>query len=45
MRVMELFFEQKHFDVSVILKVLDDLIEENNDNIAKVEQAYELKVE
>lgn len=36
---MELFFEQKHFDVSVILKVLDDLIEENNDNIAKVEQA------
>lgn len=45
LRVMELFFEQKHFDVSVILKVLDDLIEENNDNIAKVEQAYELKVE
>lgn len=42
---MELFLEQKHFDVSVILKVLDDLIEENNDNIAKVEQAYELKVE
>lgn len=45
LRVMELFLEQKHFDVSVILKVLDDLIEENNDNIAKVEQAYELKVE
>ena len=45
LRVMELFLEQKHFDVSVILKVLDDLIEENKDNIAKVEQAYELKVE
>lgn len=45
LRVMELFFEQKYFDVSVILKVLDDLIEKNNDNIAKVEQAYELKEE
>ena len=45
LRVMELFLEQKHFDVSVILKVLDDLIEENKDNIAKVEQAYKLKTE
>ncbi|MFR3257630.1 MAG: hypothetical protein ACLTRS_10615 [Lachnospiraceae bacterium] len=43
LRVMELFFKQKNFDVSVILKVLDDLIDGSRDNLAKVEQAYELK--
>lgn len=42
---MELFFEQKNFDVSVILKVLDDLIDCSSANVAKVEQAYELKTE
>ena len=45
LRVMELFFKQKNFDVSVILKVLDDLIDGSRDNLAKVEQAYELKTE
>lgn len=42
---MELFFKQKNFDVFIILKVLDDLIDGNSDNIAKVEQAYKLKTE
>ena len=45
LRVMELFFKQKNFDVSVILKVLDYLIDGSRDNLAKVEQAYELKTE
>lgn len=45
LRIMELFYKQKKFDVSVILKVLDDLIIGNGDNVAKVEQAYELKTE
>lgn len=44
-RVMELFFEQKNFDVSIFLPVLDNMIACSNDNIAKVEQAYELKTE
>lgn len=44
LRIMELF-KQKDFDVSIILKVLDDLIDGNSDNIAKVEQAYKLKAE
>lgn len=43
LRVMELFFEQRNFDVSVILKALDNLINDNSDNVAKIEQAYELK--
>lgn len=42
---MELFFEQKNFDVSIFLPVLDNIIAYNNDNIAKVEQAYMLKTE
>ena len=33
----ELFFGQKNFDVSIFLPVLDDLIDGNSDNIAKVE--------
>ena len=42
---MELFFGQKNFDVSIFLPVLDNMIAYNNDNIAKVEQAYMLKTE
>lgn len=45
LRVMELFFGQKNFDVSIFLSVLDNMIAYNNDNIAKVEQAYMLKTE
>lgn len=45
LKIMELFFKQKNFDVFIILKVLDDLIDGNSDNIAKVEQAYKLKTE
>lgn len=45
LRIMELFFKQKNFDVSGLLKVLDDLIKGNSGNVAKVEQAYELKTE
>lgn len=45
LRVMEFFFGQKNFDVSIFLPVLDDLIDGNSDNIAKVEQAYKLKTE
>ena len=45
LRVMELFFGQKNFDVSIFLPVLDNMIAYNNDNIAKVEQAYMLKTE
>ena len=40
---MELFFGQKNFDVSIFLPVLDNMIAYNNDNIAKVEQAYEIE--
>ena len=43
LRVIELFCEQKNFDVSAILKVLDNLIACSSANVAKVEQAYELK--
>lgn len=43
LRVMELFFEQKNFDVSIILNVLDELIAYNSANVAKVEQAYKLR--
>lgn len=45
LKIMELFFKQKNFDVFIILRVLDDLIDGNSDNIAKVEQAYKLKTE
>ena len=43
LRVMELFFEQKNFDVSIILNALDELIAYNSANVAKVEQAYKLR--
>lgn len=42
LRLMELFAEQKKFDVSVFLEALDELIN-NNDNIAVIEQSYNLK--
>ena len=35
LRVMELFFGQKNFDVSIFLPVLDNMIAYNNDNIAR----------
>lgn len=44
LRLMELFAEQKMYDVSVFLDVLDQMISSDNDNVSKVEQAYELKV-
>lgn len=43
LRIMELFFEQKDVDVSALLKALDDLIDDSDDNVTKIEQAYELK--
>lgn len=42
---MELFAEQKGYDVSSFLPVLDSIILFNNDNVLKVEQAYELKTQ
>lgn len=44
LRVMELFAEQKRYDVSAFPDVLDKMISSDNDNVLKVEQAYELKV-
>lgn len=43
LRIMELFAEQKNFNVSSFLPVLDDMISSNSDNVLMVEQAYELK--
>lgn len=40
-----MFFYQKGFDVSIFLKVLDDLINDSDNNVIKVEQAYELKIQ
>lgn len=45
LRIIELFFYQKRFDVSIFLKVLDDLINDSDNNVIKVEQAYELKIQ
>lgn len=45
LRVMELFFGQKNIELSKNLPVLDSMIAYSNDNVAKVEQAYELKTE
>lgn len=42
LRVMELFLEQKSYNVSSFLPVLENIILLNN-NISAVEQAYELK--
>lgn len=43
LRLMELFVEQKKYDVSAFPDILDKMISSDNDNVAKVEQAYELK--
>lgn len=44
LRVMELFAVQKNYDVSAFPDVLDKMISLDNDNVLKVEQAYELKI-
>lgn len=44
LRLMELFAEQKMYDVSVFPDVLDQMISSDHDNVSKVEQAFELKV-
>lgn len=44
LRLMELFAEQKMYDVSAFPDVLDQMISSDHDNVSKVEQAYELKV-
>lgn len=43
LRVMELFAEQKIYDVSAFPDILDKMISAGNSNVLKVEQAYELK--
>lgn len=43
LRLMELFAEQKRYDVSAFPDVLDQMISSDNGNVSKVEQAYELK--
>lgn len=45
LRIMELFLEQKNYDVSPFLLVLDNIILLNSDNVLQVEQAYELKTQ
>lgn len=45
LRIMELFFEQKNTNYSVMLPVIDSIIPQNinKDNVMAVEQAYEFK--
>ena len=43
MEIMKLFLEQKSYDASSFIPVLDSIISLNQDNISKVEQAYEMK--
>ncbi len=43
LRVMELFAEQKRYDVSAFPDILDRMISLYIDNVSKVEQAYALK--
>lgn len=43
LEIIELFVEQKGFDVSLFLPVLDGIISIDKDNVRKVEQAYEVK--
>ncbi len=45
LRIMELFFEQKNTDLSLIINAVDSIISlgSNNDNILAIEQAYELE--
>lgn len=45
LRIMELFFEQKSTDFSLIVNAVDSIISQgsNNDNILAIEQAYEFE--
>ena len=45
LRIMELFFEQKGTDFTLIINAVDSIIslDSNNDNILAIEQAYELE--
>ncbi|MCM1127990.1 MAG: DUF4209 domain-containing protein [Lachnospiraceae bacterium] len=43
LRIMELFAEQKIYDVSAFPDILERMISAGNNNVLKVEQAYELK--
>lgn len=43
LRIMELFFDQKNTDFSLIVSAADSIISKNNNNPLAVEQAYELK--
>lgn len=45
LRIMELFFEQKSTDISLIINAVDSIIslESNKDDILAIEQAYELE--
>lgn len=45
LRIMELFAEQKGYDVSPFLPALENIISFNSDNVLIVEQAYELKTQ
>lgn len=45
LRVMELFSEQKDYDVARFLPVLDSFINFHNADVSKVEQAYKLKTQ
>lgn len=45
LRIMELFAEQKNYDVTYFIPVLDKFILKNINNLSKVEQAYELKTQ
>jgi hypothetical protein len=45
LRVMELFAQQKSYDITPFLSVLDSFILSNNENVLKIEQAYELKTQ
>lgn len=45
LRIMELFFEQKSTDLSLIIKAVDSIISlnSNDDSVLAIEQAYELE--
>ena len=43
LRIMEVFAEQKKYDVAPFLPILDCIISSDNDNILKIEKAYQLK--
>ncbi len=44
-RIMELFFENKNTDVSLIIPVIDNIISLNGKDVLLVEQAYKLKAQ